>query len=137
MNDKVKKLLIEIKNNDFTVEEIENLLSSLLKLGKWEDVRDAILNILYQNEKDLWDEAAILIYYLINRNFYFEDIKTIALLHDCLLHSSTMDENLIWTITKTIKSLPYLSDYDPFNDALILNEMERIKEIRIKNNFSF
>lgn len=134
MNERIKQLLLKNKELDLTEEELDKYLTSILQLGKWEEVRKGILNILYENDRELWDEAILLIYYFLNRKYYFEEIETIALIHDCLMQSDNLDENLVWTITKTIKLLPYDSEYEPFDDDLILKEIEKIKDIRFENN---
>ena len=58
--------------------------------------------------------------------------KTIAILYNCLTLSDDLDENLIWTITKDIKSVAYLSDYEPYHDAAVLSEMDKIEKIRTR-----
>jgi hypothetical protein len=137
LNKGIKQILLEINRSDDSEDEIEKNLSFILQSGKWEDVRNGILNILYEDDKELWDEAIKIIFYLQNRSFIFEETKTIALLYDCLSLSNSLDSNLVWTITRKIKSLPYLSDYEPYSDSIIIKEMEQIKENRIKINNTF
>jgi hypothetical protein len=137
LNSRIKQIVLDISRGDDSEEEREKNLSSILQSGKWENVRDSILNILYEDDKELWDEAIKIIFYLQNRNFKFDETKTIALLHDCLSLSDHLDSNLVWTITRKIKSLPYLSDDDPYNDSIILKEMELIWEYRNKISDSF
>jgi hypothetical protein len=134
LNKRIKQIVLEIDRSDGSEDVMEKNLSFILQSGKWEDVRNSILNILYEDDKELWDEAIKIIFYLQNRGFKFEETKTIALLYDCLSLSDHLDSNLVWTITRKIKSLPYLSDYDPYNDSVILKEMEQIGENRNKDN---
>lgn len=137
INNRIKQILLDINKSDYTEEEMEKNISSILQLGKWENIRNCILNILYEDDKELWNEAIKIIFYLQNRSFKFEETKTIALLYDCLSLSENIDSNLVWTITRKIKSLPYLSDYDPYNDYVIFKEMEQIRENRNKINNTY
>jgi len=134
LKNKIKQLLLIASKSDFTENELESYISEILQSGKWEDVRDCILSVLYEDDKSLWYEAIRLIYYLQNRSCKFDEVQTIALLYDCLCLSDDIDSNLVWTITRNIKSLSYLSDYDPFDDDNIVQEMEKIKKIRKKDN---
>jgi hypothetical protein len=70
------------------------------------------------------------IYYLQGKGYSYEETKTIALLYNCLTLSEELDENLIWTITINIKSISYLSEYEPFHDSEVVKEMDRVKEQR-------
>jgi hypothetical protein len=44
--------------------------------------------------------------------------------------SEEVNGNLIWTITIGIKSVSYLSDYEPFHDPKVVEEMDKIKKKR-------
>src|SRR5215203_384400 len=100
VNEKIKGFILEAYNTDLPAEETEAALDKILSVGEWEEVRDGLLNILYQNDQTLWNQAIIYIYYFQNRGYAYEDGKTIAVLYDCLSLSDDLDENLIWTITK-------------------------------------
>jgi hypothetical protein len=99
-------------------------------LGKWEDVRNGLLNILYENDQSLWNETILYIYFLQYKGYTWEPAKTIAILNNCLSLSEELDGNLIWTITIKIKSINYLSEYEPYHDPEVLDEMRKIEEIR-------
>jgi len=87
---------------------------------------------LYDNDQTLWDQTIIYIYYLQGRGYTYEEAKTIAILYNCLTLSEEVNGNLIWTITTGIKSISYLSDYEPFHDAAVVEEMNKIEKIRNK-----
>ena len=36
-----------------------------------------------------------------------------------------LDENLVWSITRSLKGVDYLSDYEPLQDPAIIAEMKR------------
>ena len=130
INEKIKSIILEVYNDDLSEEETEIVLNRILSLGEWEEIRNGLLNILYENDQTLWNQVIVYIYYFQNRGYTYEDGKTIAILYNCLTLSEELDENLIWTITKNIKSVSYLSDYEPFHDPAVVNEMEKIKQIR-------
>jgi hypothetical protein len=105
-------------------------MNRILGLGEWEEIRNGLLNILYENDQTLWDQTMIYIYYFQGRGYKYEDSKTIAILYNCLLLSENLNGNLIWTITIGIKSISYLSDYEPFHDPEVVSEMKKIEQIR-------
>jgi hypothetical protein len=126
----IKTIISGINNADLSEEETQIVMNRMLALGKWEEVRDGLLNILYKNDQSLWNEAILYIYYLQGKGYSYEETKTIALLYNCLTLSEELDENLIWTITINIKSISYLSEYEPFHDSEVVKEMDRVKEQR-------
>lgn len=128
--EEIRNFIAEAYQNDLSAEETEVNLDRILGLGEWEKIRSGLLNILYENDQTLWSEAIRYIYYLQSRGYTFEDAKTIALLYNCLTLSEEIDGNLVWTITKNIKSISYLSDYEPYQDAAVLSEMEKIEKLR-------
>jgi hypothetical protein len=132
INEKIKTIISETYESDLSYEETEIVLNRILSLGEWEEVRNGLLNILYDNDQTLWDQTIIYIYYLQGRGYTYEDAKTIAILHNCLTLSEEVNGNLIWTITTGIKSISYLSDYEPFHDAAVVEEMNKIEKIRNK-----
>lgn len=131
LDEKIKKIITNATDCNFNETELENYISAIIQSGDWEEVRKSIIKILYGNDKTLWNEAVLLIYYLVNRNFKFDETETIALLYDCLSISNDIDSNLIWSIVRIIKSEPYLSDYDPYDDDIVFKEMEKIRKNRI------
>jgi hypothetical protein len=128
--EKIKCIIAEINNVDLSEEETQMVMDRMLSLGKWEEVRNGLLNILYDNDQSLWNETIRYIYFFQNRGYTYEAAKTIAILNNCLSLSEELDENLIWTITINIKSISYLSDYEPYQDPEVLNEMSKIEKIR-------
>jgi len=130
ISDTIKSIVLEIHDNELSEEETQAVMDRILGLGSWEDVRNGLLAILYENDTTLWNEAILFVYYFLNRGYAFEEVKTIALLYNCLSLSESMDPNLVWTITKTIKTVPYLSEYDPYRDPPVLDEMDRIDRAR-------
>jgi len=130
INEKIKSNILEAYKSDLSYEETETLMNSILGLGEWEEVRNGLLNILYENDQTLWNQTIVYIYYFQGRGYVYEDAKTIAVLYNCLTLSEELDENLIWTITKDIKSVSYLSDYEPYHDPKVLEEMDKIEKIR-------
>lgn len=121
---------MEVNDCDLSSEETETILDKILGLGDWEKIRNGLLSILYENDQTLWNETILYIYYFQGRGYKYEAPKTIALLYNCLSLSEKIDDNLIWTITKDIKSVSYLSDYDPYKDPEILAEMKNIEKLR-------
>jgi len=132
INEKIKAIISEAYENDLSHEETEIAMNRILSLGEWEQVRNGLLNILYDNDQTLWDQTIIYIYYLQGRGYTYEEAKTIAILYNCLILSEEVNGNLIWTITTGIKSISYLSDYEPFHDAAVVEEMNKIEKIRNK-----
>ena len=130
ITEKVKGIIVEINEIDLSEEEIENVINRILSLGKWEEIRNCLLNILHENDSSLWNETIRYIYFFQNRGYAYEAAKTIAILYNCLALSEDLDGNLIWTITITIKSKSYLSDYEPYQDKEVLKEMDKIERIR-------
>lgn len=130
VNGKLKGIISEVYKSDLDEEETQVAMNNILGLGEWEEVRNGLLNILYENDQTLWNQTIIYIYYFQNRGYAYEDAKTIAILHNCLTLSEEVDGNLIWTITIHIKKVAYLSDYEPFHDQAVLSEMDKIKEMR-------
>ena len=132
INEEIRHIIFEAYKNDLSEEENGIVMNKILSLGKWEEVRNGLLTILYDNDQTLWHQTIIYIYYFQGKGYTYEDAKTIAVLYNCLTLSEELNENLIWTITKDIKSVSYLSDYEPYHDKEVLNEMSKIEEIRNK-----
>jgi len=130
ISEKVKGIILEINEADLSYEEIQIVMNRMLSLGKWEEIRTGLLNILCENAEALWNETILYIYYFQGRGYVYEDAKTIAILYNCLTLSEELNGNLIWTITINIKSVSYLSDYEPYHDKEVLNEMDKIEKIR-------
>ena len=123
-----------IKNSyerDLTDEELDAVKRQILSLGEWGQVRAGLLAVLYENDTELWNEAIVYMYYFQGMGHTYEPVETIALLYNCLSLSDTLDSNLVWTITRTIKSIPYDSDYDPYNDPAMYREMGAIDKKRL------
>lgn len=120
ITEKVKGIIVEINDVDISEEETENVMGRILSLGKWEEIRNCLLNILYENDQTLWNETIRYIYFFQNRGYTYEAAKTIAILYNGLSLSEELDGNLIWTITIKIKSKSYLSDYEPYQDNEVL-----------------
>jgi len=110
ITEKIRSLILKAHENDLSEEETQLVMNRILGLGEWEEIRNGLLNILYENDHTLWNQTIIYIYYFQGRGYTYEDAKTIAILYNCLTLSDDLDENLIWTITKDIKSVAYLSD---------------------------
>lgn len=130
INENIKSIISEVNNVDLSEEETQTVINRMLGLGTWKEIRNALLNILFQNDKSLWNETILYIYFFQNRGFRYEDAKTIAILNNCLSLSEELDGNLIWTITINIKSISYLSDYEPYQDKEVLEEIAKIEKIR-------
>ena len=130
ITEKIKSIISEVNKVDLDDAEINAVMNRMLALGEWEEVRNGLLNILYDNDQTLWNETILYIYYFQNKGYKYEEAKTIAILYNCLTLSEELDDNLIWTITKDIKSVSYLSDYEPFHDPAVADEMKKIEQIR-------
>ena len=132
ITEKIRSHILEAHENDLSEEETQAVMNRILGLGEWEEIRNGLLNILYENDHTIWNQTIIYIYYFQGRGYTYEDAKTIAILYNCLTLSDDLDENLIWTITKDIKSVAYLSDYEPYHDAAVLSKMDKIEKIRTR-----
>ena len=130
ITEKIKCIITEINKADLSEEETQMVMNRILSLGKWEEIRNGLLNILYDNDQSFWDETIRYIYFFQNKGYTWEAAKTIAILNNCLSLSEELDGNLIWTITINIKSISYMSDYEPYHDPEVLNEMSKIENIR-------
>ncbi len=126
----IRDSIAESNAKDPSDDEIQSIMSMMLSVGTWEQVRECLLGILYENDRSLWRETILYLYYFQNNGYTYESTTTIALLYNCLTLCDELDENLIWTITKTIKSISYLSEYEPFQDPDVVREMQRIEELR-------
>lgn len=133
IDDKIREVVVDISQSDYSPEEIDSIISRLLSLGEWPQVRDSLLKILLFDNENLWPDAITLIYFFVNRGFEFDKTKTVALLYSCLEISDNLDSNLVWTISRNLMNLPYLSDWDAYNDESIVDEMERIGKSRRGN----
>ncbi len=130
LNDTIRLIISNAAKSDFTEEESEKYILRVVNSGDWKNIRAVILDILYAEDRALWSETVKLIYYLQNRGFKFEYPEIVALLCDCLSLSDEIDSNLVWTIVRGVKSVSYLSDWDPFADEEILREINKINKIR-------
>lgn len=126
LNDTIRLIISNAAKSNFTEEESEEYILRVINSGDWKSVREAIIHILYAEDRTLWNETVKLIYYLQNTGFKFEYPEIVALLCDCLSLSDEIDSNLVWTIVRSVKSVSYLSDWDPFNDEEILREINKI-----------
>lgn len=132
--DKIRSILLQNIHSDLNEDEKESLLHSIICLDEWENIKKTLLALLQDNDPTLWNETITFIYFFQNMGYEFEAKETIPLLYNCLSLSNDLDENLIWTITRTIKSLPYSSDYDPYNDDEMYKEIEKIHTLRKTNS---
>ncbi len=100
----------------------------ILELDKpWEDVRDILFSILLDNGQiDIWYDVCAFIYSSIGKGKDWPVDQTIALLYTCLEVSEQLDENVVWSITKDLKKIEYLADYDPYKDEPVVDEMKKI-----------
>ena len=130
INQTIRNCIAESNATDPSDDEIQSIMTMMLSIGTWEQVRECLLGIVYDNDQSLWRETILYLYYFQNNGYTYEAVTTIALLYNCLTLCDELDENLIWTITKTIKSKSYLSEYDPFQDPDVVREMRRIEELR-------
>ena len=94
----------------------------------WDAVLDTILSVLADDDRPQhWTDAIIVLWFGIDRPM--PATRVIALLQLRLLADlppeNELDENLVWSITHTLKGVGYLSDYDPGSDPEILAEMAR------------
>ena len=113
-------------------EEIENLIS----VYGWDFVQTTLLQMLDNPQLDVseYDVIAQVFWGAVLDKRDIDKNKTIALLYKRLPPVSEVGEsycehldNLIWSITHRLKSVGYLSEYDPLKDPDILEEMSKYK----------
>ena len=72
------------------------------------------------------------LYYAVGKKYPVPADRLIALLYFCLMETKESglglhDENLVWTITRDLKGVRYESDYEPYQDPAVWQEMQRLK----------
>jgi len=96
----------------------------------WEAVLDRMIALLEDDGAGQhWATACCVLWFGIKRPM--PKARVIALLHHRLIadlpESLALDENLVWSITRNLKGVAYLSDYEPLNDPEIQSELKRLR----------
>lgn len=112
--------------NESRAEAIYALTSA--DADRWEAVRDEMLSLLADDgEPQHWMTAVTVLWLGVDRPM--PNIRVIALLQIRLLvdlpPEQELDENLVWSITRNLQGVSYLSDYDPASDPDVVAEMAR------------
>lgn len=103
------------------VEELEKLI---LVFG-WEALEVAMLTILASsNRQDHWQVAAGFFWGAVLDHRPLDRDRLIA--HLCFRF--TDDDDTVWSITCKLKSVDYLSDYDPRRDPAVQRELDALQK---------
>ena len=80
-------------------------------------------------QEGYWNEATLVIYWSLSAQPTLPCTREecIARLYVCLEQSPELDENLVWSVAKELKGVPYVSDWDPYKDPVIWEHMERYR----------
>ncbi|MEL7043310.1 MAG: hypothetical protein AAGL90_17460 [Pseudomonadota bacterium] len=114
----------DVAEDDFEIEE--PALLAIEQYG-WPTIRDAILRVLEDDEADLWEPAARLLWCIGFSNRAIDANKTIALVYHRLNPHPPCDaSNLAWSIASSLKGVGYLDEYDPFDDPAVRAELDRL-----------
>jgi hypothetical protein len=120
------------KNPDCEDNRADDLFA-LVSEENWTEVCYILLEILQREDMQLgWDAVATALYYAVGKHYPVPADRLIALLYHCLMETKEFelglhDENLVWTITRVLKGVKYDSNYDPFQDPAVWQEMLLLK----------
>jgi hypothetical protein len=109
-------------------------IEALIPLYGWEAVQEILLRILLGNERKIHDyEVAAQVFWgaVLDCRDISPINKIIALLYYRLVNGGNCSEdifNLAWSITRNLKKVDYLSEYDPLDDLEIIEEMNSLKK---------
>ena len=106
-------------------EEMEKLYE---KHG-WETVRDYLMSVLEDPARsaDDWGTVAIIFWSAVCDHRPVNVDRLIALLYKRIpADEGSSENNLVWSITSSLKGKSYLSSYDPFADPGVQRELETL-----------
>lgn len=108
-------------------------LFALVSEKTWAEVFPVLFEILQRDDLRFgWEAVVTTLYYAVGKHYPVAADPLIALLYHCLAETRESefglhDENLVWTITRNLKGVKYDSEYDPFQDPAVWQEMQRLK----------
>ena len=109
-------------------------IERLIETAGWDVVRDSILAVLTADRR--WEDYRTATEVLWGAALDHRPMpvdRVIALLYRRLRRNGgadDLDENLVWSITATLKRVGYLSDYDPLNDPAVQAELAALRQPR-------
>jgi hypothetical protein len=101
---------------------------ALIEPHGWDAVLDALLAVLRDDSaQPHWREVSVVLFAALDRPMPANQV--VGLLYRRLIEDvpedCELDENLVWSITRNLKGVEYLSDYEPLRDPEIIAEMKR------------
>ena len=127
--------LIEIEQIDGDFDLLAAVESRSQTEG-WTQVIAECLSILSDRTMmELWEAAVRIIFWATSRSpiYPVPPMAIVARLYWCLENISdeivnAVDDNLIWTISKDLKGVQYLSEWDPQRDPEVLVFLEEMRQ---------
>ena len=122
----------EIDDEEFDLLEAVQTRS---EIEGWTDIVAESLSILSDKSKmEFWQAAVRIIFWSTSRTptFPVPTMEIVARLYWCLINveegvKNEMDENLVWSVAKDLKGVPYLADWDPQRDPEVQAYLTEMK----------
>ena len=134
---KLQEMILNILSNpeldDDVIEESKSeLIYNLTEKYEWSQIYSILIEFLEDSGLyHYWHTITVILFQAVTDKRPIRVDYTIALLYYCLMNApeNYMDENLVWSITRNLKGVGYLSDYEPFKDSAVWEELQKIKKL--------
>lgn len=129
----IKKILSdsEIDNNEKSDNTRCDLIEALIPKYSWNIIQEKLITILLDDEQsiDSWTVVAEVIWGALLDKRQIKKNKIIALLYYRLNRNPDQpySNNLLWSITSKLKNTGYLSDYNPWKDQEVIEEIKKLE----------
>jgi hypothetical protein len=129
VRDRVRAILADPAYDDVASDAVRSdAILALCEPHGWDAVLEALLGVLRDDGAQRhWREASIVLFCALPRPMPVNQV--IGLLYRRLIEEVPadyeLDENLVWSITRNLKNVDYLSEYEPLQDPAIQAEMKR------------
>jgi len=133
LTDQISRILSDARFDDAACEDTryEAIWELVASDADWDTVLSRMIALLEDDGAEKhWVTATGVLWFGIKRPM--PKAHVIALLYHRLMAelpaALALDENLVWSITRNLKGVGYLSDYEPLNDPEVQNELKRLRE---------
>lgn len=127
--DRVTAILADAAYDNVEGDETpSDAIKALVEAYGWDAVLNALLAVLRDDSaQPFWRDVSVVLFATLDRPMPVNQV--IGLLYRRLIEDVPaeyeLDENLVWSITRNLKGVAYLSDYEPLQDPAIIAEMKR------------
>ena len=107
----------------------EDAINDLCDRFGWDSVQQSLFQVLEDNGKAAhWPTVAAVFWDATLAGRRIQADKLIALLYHRFDPYGDVEDNLVWSITIKLKSVGYLSNYEPLSDPGVMAELKAIRD---------